>query len=210
MERYPAPSQCAASLPRLLSPLRNRRVRRSGEHRPHDRRTPPQVGPGRGFQRAVRLGWVRPGLRTERRSQDDTPKGKMVRALLPSILKVLIQFGCCATATLAQVGMTPAGGRAACLTSIEKFLAPPVPPSGRRRLSSCVSSAETFANGLEGWPYRTRSPPAGQADLSLLGRNAWRTACVKYLMPAAQSHPFRPPGLRTLRSRSRANAALYP
>jgi hypothetical protein len=149
MERYPAPSQCAASLPRLLSLLRNRRVRRSGEHRPHDRRTPPQVGPGRGFQRAVRLGWVRPGLRTERRSQDDTPKGKMVRALLPSILKVLIQFGCCATATLAQVGMTPAGGRAACLTSIEKFLAPPVPPSGRRRLSSCVSSAETFANGLE-------------------------------------------------------------
>ena len=72
-----------------------------------------------------------------------------MRALLPSILKVLIQFGCCATATLAQVGMTPAGGRAACLTSIEKFLAPPVPPSGRRRLSSCVSSAETFANGLE-------------------------------------------------------------
>jgi hypothetical protein len=37
----------------------------------------------------------------------------MVRALLPSILKVLIQFGCCATATLAQVSMTPcrwAGG----------------------------------------------------------------------------------------------------
>ena len=170
MERYPAPSQCAASLPRLLSPLRNRRVRRSGEHRPHDRRTPPQVGPGRGFQRAVRLGWVRPGLRTERRTQDDTPKGKMVRALLPSILKVLIQFGCCATATLAQVGMTPAGGRAACLTSIEKFLAPPVPPSGRRRLSLLrffcrdvrewiggMAVPDTVTPGRPGGPFVVRS-----------------------------------------------------
>jgi hypothetical protein len=47
--------------------------------------TPPQVGHGAGLSTggSPSLGWVRPGLRTERRSQDDTPKGKMVRALLP-------------------------------------------------------------------------------------------------------------------------------
>jgi hypothetical protein len=66
----------------------------------HARKTPLQVGPERGFQRAVRLGWVRPGHRTERRGQDDTPKRKMVRARLPSIAKGLIQFECCADTTV--------------------------------------------------------------------------------------------------------------
>ena len=56
----------------------------SGPHG-HQRKTPPQVGPGRGFQRAVRLGELRPGLRTERRRQNDTPKEKTVRAPLPNI-----------------------------------------------------------------------------------------------------------------------------
>ena len=58
------------------------------------------MGPGRGFQRAVRLGWVRPGLRTERRGQDDTPMRKMVRARLPSVANRLIQFECCAGTTV--------------------------------------------------------------------------------------------------------------
>ena len=66
----------------------------------HQRKTPPQVGPGQGLQRAVRLGGLSPGLRTERRGQDDTPKRKMVRARLPSIAKGLIQFGCCAATTV--------------------------------------------------------------------------------------------------------------
>ena len=44
--------------------------------------------------------WLRPGDRTERRSQDDTPKRKMVRARLPSIAKILIQFECGAATTV--------------------------------------------------------------------------------------------------------------
>ena len=35
------------------------------------------------FNGRFALGWVRPGHRTERRGQDDTPKRKMVRARLP-------------------------------------------------------------------------------------------------------------------------------
>ena len=37
------------------------------------------------FNGRFALGWVRPGHRTERRGQDDTPKRKMVRARLPSL-----------------------------------------------------------------------------------------------------------------------------
>ena len=52
------------------------------------------------FNGRFALGWVRPGHRTERRGQDDTPKRKMVRARLPSIAKRLIQFECGADATV--------------------------------------------------------------------------------------------------------------
>ena len=62
---------------------------------------PAEVGPGRGFQRAVRRGGLSPGHRTERRCQDDTPKRKMVRARLPNIVNALIRFGCCICITVA-------------------------------------------------------------------------------------------------------------
>lgn len=52
------------------------------------------------FNGRFALGWVRPGHRTERRGQDDTPKRKMVRARLPSIAKRLIQFECGAHTTV--------------------------------------------------------------------------------------------------------------
>ena len=71
--------------------------------RGHQRKTPPQVGPARGFQRAVRLGGLTPGLRTERRGQDDTPKRKMMRARLPSIAKGLIQFECGTDTTVGAI-----------------------------------------------------------------------------------------------------------
>jgi hypothetical protein len=45
-------------------------------------------GRRRGFQRAVRQGGLCPGPRTERRDQDDTPKGKMVCAGLPTMVNV--------------------------------------------------------------------------------------------------------------------------
>ena len=64
------------------------------------RKTPPQVGPGRGFQRAVRRGGLFPGLRTERRDQDDTPKGKMVRPRLPDVVNARNHLRCCARATV--------------------------------------------------------------------------------------------------------------
>ena len=69
----------------------------------HQRKTPPQVGPARGFQRAVRLGGLSPGLRTERRAKDDTPKRKMMRARLPSIAKGLIQFECGTDTTVGAI-----------------------------------------------------------------------------------------------------------
>ena len=75
--------------------------------RGHQRKTPPQVGPARGFQRAVRLGGLTPGLRTERRGQDDTPKRKMMRARLPSIAKGLIQFECGTDTTVGAIPGPP-------------------------------------------------------------------------------------------------------
>jgi hypothetical protein len=85
-------------------------------------KTPPQVGPGRGFQRAVRLGWVRPGHRTERQNQYDTPKRKIVRTALPSIVNALIQFGCCACTTVRSRSLTmtrPYAAVSACKMELE-------------------------------------------------------------------------------------------
>ena len=56
------------------------------------------------FNGRFALGWVRPGHRTERRGQDDTPKRKMVSARLPSVAEGPIQFECCADTTVQRRG----------------------------------------------------------------------------------------------------------
>ena len=60
-------------------------------------KTPPQVGPRRGFNgRFAKEGCSR----TERRDQDDTPKEKMVFARLPDIVEARNHMMCCACATV--------------------------------------------------------------------------------------------------------------
>ena len=57
-------------------------------------------GQGRGFQRAVRLGELRPGLRTERRRQNDTLKRKRCVPRYQTSHRPLIQLECCAYTTV--------------------------------------------------------------------------------------------------------------
>jgi hypothetical protein len=73
----------------------------------------PRRGWGRaGLQRAVHLGGLSPGLRTERRNPYDTPQGKMVRARLPGIVNAKIRFGCCASTTVGEVAVRTASATA--------------------------------------------------------------------------------------------------
>ena len=71
---------------------------------------PAAGGAGAGLQRAVHLGGLSPGLRTERRNPYDTPQRKMVRARLPWIVNVEIRFGCCASTTVGE-GLRCAHGK---------------------------------------------------------------------------------------------------